>query len=119
MKRFAILFVACLAVGLLTTESQAQHRGGGGYHGGNHGHHGHYGGNRGGYGRGGNNFAIAIGNGYGGGFSYSNFRPVYGGGFYRPVPVYGGWGGGYGGYGGGFYGGGCGYHRGGGIGIGW
>ncbi len=116
MKRFAILFVACLAVGFMVSESQAQHRGGGhrgGYYGG--GHHGHYGGYRGGNRYGGGGFAIAVGNGYGRGFSYNNFRPVYGGGFYRPVPVYGGWGGG---FGPGFYGGGCGY-RGGGVAIGW
>ena len=96
MKQFAIMLAAVCAVGVMSSESQAQHYG-----------------NRGG------GFAISIGNGFSG-FSYGNIGPRYGagygygGGYARPVyarPIY-GYGGGYrGGYGG--YRGGYGNHRGG------
>ena len=103
MKRLAILVATVCAMGLLVSESQAQH------------HHHCNGGNRGF-----SSFNLSIGNGgfYGPGFGYGGFgggyynayRPVYGGFYPAPVvpvaPVYGG-----------FYGGGCGYGRG--ISIGW
>ncbi len=108
MKQFAILFAAVIAIGVMASESQAQHYRGYGN-------------------RGGGGFAISVGNGFGSGFSFSqgnfghpgfgygNFgRPGFGGGgFYAPAPVfrpvyapvYGGFGGGFGGrpvYGGGY-----------------
>jgi hypothetical protein len=105
MKQVAILFAVVLAIGMMASESQAQHYHGGG-HGGHHGgYHGGYhgGGHGGGYYRGNNynrgGFGIAIGNfgysSYGrhGGVSYRGYAPAYRGGYY---------GGGYGGCGGGY-----------------